>query len=151
MFAGRLLAALILTAFTLCTQQQGSADASVATIATTAPGARFENARARSASIKRKRLDITPAGLTGVASLEHMLSRAFLRVLDDEAGAAEDVSSAARFDPYRTQVVDRGAYAESERTVPPANRAIEARDVPPWRQPTDSGRSSCWWLWLYCS
>jgi hypothetical protein len=106
--------------------------------------------RARSASIDGKRFDITPADLSGVTSLERLRSGVFLGVLDNEAGAAEDVSlPAGRFNLYLTQVGGTwAAYAESGGKVYPAKRAIEKPDGPPGQQPTFHRGSGCWWLWL---
>ena len=151
MYARRLLVtAVIVPAFTLSAQQQGAFAASVATIAAAARGGRLDQARARSASIDGRRFDITPANLSGVTSLEHLRSGVFFGLLDNEAGAAEDVSlPAGRFDLYLTQVGGAwAAYAESDSRVYPAKRTIEKPNDPPGQQPTFSRGSGCWWLWL---
>ena len=150
MYAHRLLlAALLFPAVTLSAQQQGGAP-SGATISAAARSARLDAARARSASIDGKRFDITPADFSGVTSLERLRSGVFLGVLDNEAGAAEDVSlPAGRFNLYLTQVGGTWtAYAESGGKVYPAKRAIEKPNGPPGKEPRFSRGSGCWWLWL---
>jgi hypothetical protein len=144
-----LLAALVFPAFTLSAQQQGAAP-SGPTIAAAARGARLDHGRARSASIDGKRFDITPADLSGVTSLERLRSGVFLGVLDNQAGAAEDVSlPVGRFNLYLSQGGGTwAAYAESAGKVYPAKRTIEKPNGPPGQQPTFSRGSGCWWLWL---
>ena len=71
-------------------------------------------------------------------------------VLDNEAGAAEDVSlPTGRFNLYLTQAGGAwAAFAESEGKVYPAKRTIEKPDGPPGQLPTFRRGSGCWWLWL---
>jgi hypothetical protein len=143
-----ILATLVFPVLTLSAQAQGAPNG--ATIAAAARGARLDHARARSASIDGKRFDITPADMSGVTSLEHLRSGVFLGVLDNDAGAAEDVSlPKGRFNLYLTQMSGAWtAYAESGGKVYPAKRAIEKPNGPPGQQPTFSRGSGCWWLWL---
>lgn len=151
MYARRLLlAAVVVPAFTLSAQLQGQGPPNGATIAAAAKSARLDRGRARSASIDGKKFDITPADLSGVTSLENLRSGVFLGVLDNEAGAAEDVSlPTGRYNLYLTQVGGTwAAYAESAGKVYPAKRAIEKPDGPPGQQPTFRRGSGCWWLWL---
>ena len=151
MYARRLLlAAVVVPAFTLSAQLQGQGPPNGATIAAAAKSARLDRGRARSASIDGKKFDITPADLSGVTSLENLRSGVFLGVLDNEAGAAEDVSlPTGRYNLYLTQVGGTwAAYAESGGKVYPAKRAIEKPDGPPGQQPTFRRGSGCWWLWL---
>ena len=150
MYARRLLlAAVVVPVFTLSAQPQGGTP-NGATIAAAARGARLNQTHARSASIDGKRFDITPADLSGVTTLEQLRAGVFLGVLDNEAGAAEDVSlPAGRFNLYLTQVGGAwAAYAESGGKVYPAKRAIEKPNGPPGQQPTFRRGSGCWWLWL---
>ena len=150
MYGRRLfLAAVVIPAFTISAQQQGAAP-SGATIAAAARTARLDHAHARSASIDGKRFDITPADLSGVTSLERLRSGVFLGVLENEAGAAEDVSlPVGRFNLFLAQVGGSWvAYAEVGGRIYPAKRAIEKPDGPPGQLPTFRRGSGCWWLWL---
>src|SRR5215204_5780220 len=130
-------------------QQQGGAAPSGATIAAAARSARLDRAHARSASIDGKRFDITPAEFTGLTA-ERFGSGVFLGVLDNEAGAAEDVGiPTGRFNLYLAQVNGTmTAYAEQNGRIFPAKRTIRKADGPPNNEPAFRRGSGCWWLWL---
>jgi hypothetical protein len=142
---GACLAAALLAAAPLAAQAPEAA-----TIATAARGARLDRAHTRSASIDGKRFDITPADFSGIRSVEQIRAGIFLGVLDNEAGAAEDVSlPTGRFNLYLTQ--SNGAlvaYAEQSGKVYPAKRTIQKPEGPPNDQPQFRRGSGCWWLWL---
>ena len=89
------------------------------------------------------------APMRGVTIVERLRSE-LLRVLDNEAGAAEDVSlPAGGFTPYLTRVGGAGAaYVESSGEVYSAKHAIEPPDGLPALRPTLRRGSACWWLWL---
>jgi hypothetical protein len=150
MYARRLLlAAVVVPAFTLSAQPQGAASASGAKTAARPGSARLDQARARSASIDDRRVDVTPANLSGV--LDRLRTAVSLGVLDTEAGAADDLSLVAgRISPYPMPWgIARAVYAESGRTVYPAKRAIEKpAALPAWQLTVRSG-SACWWLWVF--
>jgi hypothetical protein len=89
------------------------------------------------------------APMGGVTIVERLRSE-LLSVVDNEAGAAEDVSlPAGRFNPYLTRLGGaRAAYAESSAEMYSPTRAIEKPDGLPGPQSTFRRGSSCWWLWL---
>ena len=89
------------------------------------------------------------APMRGVTIVERLRSE-LLRVLDNEAGAAEDVNPpAGRFTPYLTRVGGAGAAdVESSDEVYSAKHAIETPDGLPGPRPTLRRGSACWWLWL---
>ena len=148
MYGSLLLAALVVA--TVTAGQQGGAAPIGVTIAAAAGGARLDHAHARSASIDGKRFTITPPNLSGRTSLERLRS-VFLRVLDNEPGAAEDVRLfPGPFDLHLMQV--GGAWvasAEFGRQVDHATAAIEETDGPPGQQRTFRRGSGCWWRWLF--
>ena len=154
MYARRLLSSITLgacLAATLVAAAPLAAQAPEAsTIASAARGARLDRAHTRSASIDGKRFDITPADYSGIKSMEQLRAGVFLGVLDNEAGAAEDVSlPTGRFNLYLTQ--SNGvlvAYAEQGGKVYPAKRTIQKPEGPPNNQPQFRRGSGCWWLWL---
>jgi hypothetical protein len=88
------------------------------------------------------------ASTHGVTIVERLRSE-ILIALDNEAGAAEDVSlPAGRFNPSLTRLRGaRVAYAESSSDLYSAKRAIEKPDGLPGPQPT-LRHGSCSWLWL---
>jgi len=140
MRARLLLAAIVLTAFTLSAQQQRGRDGS----------AGLHQAHAHSASIADRR-DITPAKVSGDRILDRLRQSVLLGVFDDEAAAAQEVSVlAGPVSPYPMPGgIARPVYAEPRETVDPARRAIENPDSPPAWQLTDNSGSSCWWLWVF--
>lgn len=88
------------------------------------------------------------APTSGVTIVERLRSE-LLAVLGYEAGAAEDVSLAERFDPYLTRVDSaRVIYAESSGEVYSAKRAIEKPAGLASPHSTFRRASNCWWLWL---
>ena len=127
MYGSPLLAALVIAVFTVTAAPQGGA-----------------------APIDGKRFTITPSNLSGGTSLERLRS-VFLRVLDNEAGAAEDVRLVpGPFDLHLMQVGGAWvAYAEFGRQVYHATAAIGEPDGSPGQQPTFRRGSGCWWLWLF--
>jgi hypothetical protein len=146
MRARLLLAAIVLTAFTLSAQQQRGVAPSRATAAV----ARLSQVDARSASIDDKQ-DITPANVTSARILDRLRLALLLGVFDDEAGAAEDMGLlAGRVSPYpMPRSLARPVYAEPEGKVYPATRVIDKPGAPRGWQPTDSSGSGCWWLWVF--
>jgi hypothetical protein len=143
-----LLTALIFPAIFLSTRQPRGAAPSVAAMAAATRDARLDQARAYTASIDARRVDITPADLSGVSSLERLRSGVFLGVRDNDAGAAENASlPAGRVNLFMTQVGGAWTpYAESGGRVYAATRAIESPHGPPGQ--TFPRGSGCWWLWL---
>jgi len=89
------------------------------------------------------------APMSGVTIVERLRSE-LLSVLDNEAGAAEDVSlPAGGFTPYLTRVGGAGAaYVESSGEVYSAKHAVETPDGLAGPRPTLRRGSACWWLWL---
>jgi hypothetical protein len=145
-----ILCTILFPTFSLSAQQQqGGAAPSAATIAAAARSARLDRAHARSASIEGKRFDITPADFSGLTA-DAARGGVFLGVLDNEAGAAEDVSiPVGRFNLYLTQSNGTfAAYAEQGGRIYPAKRTIQKAGGPPNNEPAFRRGSGCWWLWL---
>lgn len=146
-----ILTALAVPFVTLSGQvQQGGAPPTAATIVAKARAARLDQAKAKSASINGKKFNITPADFSSVTSLDQLRAGVFLGVLDNEAGAAEDVSlPPGRFNLYLTQSGGSWeAYAEQNGRLVKAKRAVERPDTPAKMDPTFNRGSGCWWLWL---
>ena len=145
MRARLLLAAIVLTAFTLSAQQQRGAAASRATAGSTP-----RQAHAHSESIGEPRHS-TPANVSGARILDRLRVSVLLGVFDDEASAPEDVRLlAGRVSPYPMPGgVARPVYAEPGEAVYTATRVIEKPDALPTWQLTDNSGSGCWWLWVF--
>jgi hypothetical protein len=127
-----LLAAIVLPAFTLSAQQKGSAGPGGATTAPPAGSARRHAAHVQSASTEAKRVDISPASLSGVRVRERRRSAAVVHMVDKDVGAAEDVSLLALgFSAYPMPWgVAKGGYAEPGENLTRAKRAIGKPDAP---------------------
>src|SRR5262245_66016630 len=63
-----------------------------ATIAAKAKTAKLDQKHAKNASINGKKFNLIPADLSGITSRDQLAAGALIGVLDNEAGAAEDVS-----------------------------------------------------------
>jgi hypothetical protein len=146
-----ILLALVAPVVTLTAQkQQGSAPPSAASIAAQAKAAKLDRAHAKSAAINGKKFNIVPADFSGISSRDQLTGGVFLGVLDNEAGASEDVSiPQGRFNLYLSQSsAGWEAYAEQNGRLFKAKRAIERADTPARMEPTFNRGSGCWWLWL---
>src|SRR5215831_2025674 len=130
------LAALVVPFVTLSAQvkQQGGGEAgpSASTIAAKAKNAKLDQKHAKSASINGKKFNILPADFSTIASREQLSAGVFLGVLDNEAGASEDVSlPPGRFNLYLHQSGGQWqAYAEQNGKTYKAKRAVERPDTP---------------------
>jgi hypothetical protein len=146
-----ILLALVAPAVTLTAQrQQGSAPPSAAAIVAKAKAAKLDRGHAKSAAINGKKFNIVPADFSGLSSREQLGAGVFLGVLDNEAGATEDVSlPPGQFNLYLSQSSSGWeAYAEQNGRLFKAKRAIERADTPAGMEPTFNRGSGCWWLWL---
>jgi hypothetical protein len=146
------LLALVVPFVTVTAQkQQGSAPPSAAAIVAKAKAAKLDQAHGKSAAINGKKFNIVPADFSGITSRDQVANGLFLGVLDNEAGASEDVSlPPGRFNLYLAQTGNGWeAYAEQNGRLFKAKRAIERADSPPNNEPTFSRGSGCWWVWLY--
>jgi hypothetical protein len=130
--------------------QQGGSPPTAAAISAKARGARLDQGKARSASINGKKFNITPADLSTITSLDQLRAGVFLGVLDNEAGASEDVSlPPGRVNLYLSQSGGTWeAYAEQNGRLFKSKRAVERPDTPARMDPTFNRGSGCWWLWL---
>lgn len=146
-----LLPTLAFPFVTLAAQkQQGSAPPSAATIVAKAKAAKLDQSHAKSAAINGKKFNIVPADFSGISSRDQLAAGTFLGVLDNEAGATEDVSlPPGKFNLYLSQSsAGWEAYAEQNGRLYKAKRAIERPDTPSKMEPTFNRGSGCWWLWL---
>ena len=154
-----ILAALAVPFVTLSAQvkQQGSPSAS--TIAAKAKNAKLDVKHAKNASINGKKFNLIPADLSGITSREQLAAGAFIGVLDNEAGAAEDVSlPPGRFNIYVEQAGGQlQTYAEQNGKIFKAKRNFERTDLAPGTEPQFSRGSGCWvftliiiwWQWCF--
>jgi len=146
-----ILPALFLPFVTVSAQvQQGGASPSASTIAAKAKSAKLDQKHAKSAAINGKKFNIVPADFGTIASRDQLNAGVFLGVLDNEAGASEDVSlPPGRFNLYLNQSGGEWqAYAEQNGKTYKAKRAVERPDTPQGMEPTFNRGSGCWWLWL---
>jgi hypothetical protein len=130
--------------------QQGGAQPSASAIAAKAKSAKLDQKHAKSASINGKKFNIVPADFSTISSRDQLGAGVFLGVLDNEAGATEDVSlPPGRFNLYLSQSDGQWqAHAEQNGKIYKAKRAIEKPDTPQGMDPTFNRGSGCWWLWL---
>ena len=148
------LATMVATSAVGAQQQQGATpdDATISrAIAAKAKGAKLNHAHARTASINGKKFNITPADFSALKSRDQLKDGVFLGVLDNEAGAADDVTlPTGTFNLY---VQDKGgtlvAYAEQNGKIYHAKRIAERKDTPAGMEPKFSRGSGCWWLNLF--
>jgi len=146
-----ILPVLFLPFFAVAAQvQQGGAQPSASAIAAKAKSAKLDQRHAKSAAINGKKFNIVPADFSAISSLDQLAAGVFLGVLDNEAGAAEDVSlPPGRFNLYLSQSGGQWqAHAEQNGKIYKAKRAIERPDTPQGMEPTFNRGSGCWWLWL---
>ena len=156
-----ILSALFLpfVAFGAQVQQSAGAQPTAAAIAAKAKSAKLDQKHAKSASINGKKFNLIPADLSGLTSREQLAAGALIGVLDNEAGAAEDVSlPPGRFNIYLEQSGGQWqTYAEQNGKVYKAKRNFERTDLPPGTEPQFSRGSGCWvftlvffwWQWCY--
>jgi hypothetical protein len=130
--------------------QQGGAQPSASAIVAKAKSAKLDRAHAKSAAINGKKFNIVPADFSAISNREQLEGGLFLGVLDNEAGASEDVSlPPGQFNLYLNQSGGQWkAYAEQNGKIYNAKRAIERPDTPARMEPTFNRGSGCWWLWL---
>lgn len=155
-----ILPALFLPFVALSAQvQQGGAGPSASTIAAKAKSAKLDQKHAKSAAINGKKFNLIPADLSGITSREQLAAGALIGVLDNEAGAAEDVSlPPGRFNIYLEQSGGRWqTYAEQNGKIYKAKRNFERTDLAPGTEPQFSRGSGCWvftlvifwWQWCF--
>jgi hypothetical protein len=153
MMSRRLLVPALLVPFwSLAAQQpQGSSPPAAATIAAKAKAAKLNQAHAKAAAINGKKFNITPADFSGIKKRDDLRGGVFLGVLDNEAGATEDVSlPPGRYNLYLTESAGGWeAYAEQNGKVIKAKRTVERPDTPANMEPVFSRGSGCWWLNLF--
>ena len=148
------LVTIVATSAVGAQQQQGATpdDAAIGrAIAAKAKGAKLDHGHARTASINGKKFNITPADFSVLKSRDQLKDGVFLGVLENEAGAEDDVTlPTGTFNLY---VVDRGgtlmAYAEQNGKIYHAKRIAERKDTPAQMEPKFSRGSGCWWLNLF--
>jgi len=144
--------ALLVPFLSLAAQQpQGSSPPAAATIVAKAKAAKLNQAHAKAAAINGKKFNITPADFSGIKKRDDLKGGVFLGVLDNEAGASEDVSlPPGKFNLYVTESAGGWeAYAEQNGRLFKAKRALERPDTPANMEPTFSRGSGCWWLNLF--
>ena len=155
-----ILSALFLpfVAFGAQVQQSAGAQPSAAAIAAKAKSAKLDQKHAKSASINGKKFNLIPADLSGITSREQLAAGALIGVLDNEAGAAEDVSlPPGRFNIYLEQSGGQWqTYAEQNGKVYKAKRNFERKYLALGTEPQFSRGSGCWvfyivfWFWQWC-
>jgi hypothetical protein len=117
-----------------------------------------ETATAKSASINGKKFNLIPADLSGITSRDQLAAGTLIGVLDNEAGAAEDVSlPPGRFNIYLEQSGGQWqTWAEQNGKVYKAKRNFERKDLALGTEPQFSRGSGCWvfyivfWFWQWC-
>jgi hypothetical protein len=131
---------------------------SASTIAAKAKSAKLDTKHAKSASINGKKFNLIPADLSGITSRDQLAAGTLIGVLDNEAGAAEDVSlPPGRFNIYLEQSGGQWqTWAEHNGKVYKAKRNFERKDLALGTEPQFSRGSGCWvfyivfWFWQWC-
>lgn len=131
-------------------QQAGAAgEPSAATIAAKAKKAKLDVKHAKNASINGKKFNIVPTDLTGMTR-EQLAAGAVIGVLDNEAGAADDVSlPPGKFNIYLQQIGGQWqGYAEQNGKIYRPKRNSVRTDVAPGSEPQFSRGSGCWTIYV---